>query len=181
MSAQPLLGQGCPSQVEISEPGAQSHLSSGVQSEFVAQWPLPHGTVKPWEPQVAGTHHQPGETQDVPEHASPLQVTLVKPALHEQVPSVGLQVALAGHALSPHGTVRLLGPQSAPQAPQSSGQLAQVSPFDVSQVPSPQSGPSVQLAQVVRIPNIHRCHQSLVVDSARSPFTSGGPSDDRSS
>src|SRR5580658_7310986 len=177
---QPPLGQGCPSQVPESEPGAHAQSSSGVQSAFVGQKPVPHGVVKFWAPQTAGTHHQSGETQAAPEQAWPSQVTLVKPASQAQVPPAS-QVALVGHALEPQGTARLLAPHSAPQAPQSSGQLAQVSPLDVSQVPSPQVAGSVHPAQVVRIPKTQVCFRSPVAGAGIRPVVgSGGLSDDSS-
>jgi hypothetical protein len=58
--------------------------------------------------------------------------------------------------------VSLTAPQSAPQGPQSSGQVEQFSLDVGSQVPSPQVDAGVHPAQVVRTPNTHKWLQSPV-------------------
>jgi hypothetical protein len=71
-----------------------------------------------------------------------------------QLPS-GWQAECVGQALAVHGTPKFEAPQTAPQGPQSSGQLAHVSPCPGAQRPSPQVGVDVHVEQVVWTPNIH--------------------------
>ena len=121
-----------------------------VLPQSVPQLPAPH---------AVGVHQKSGYVQPPPGHAVPSQALAVKPMSHVHTPAA--QVECAGQNVEPHAVVKFEGPHCAPQTPQSSGQLAQLSIIGASHVPSPQLAGGVgHVAQVVCTPKIQSCQMS---------------------
>jgi hypothetical protein len=89
----------------------------------------------------------------------------------------GWQVECVGHEIVPQGTPKFAVPHTAPQGPQSSGQLAQLSLG--SHVPLPHVVAGWQPAHVVRTPKAHMCFRSPAAGCGMKPVMgSGGLSDE---
>lgn len=104
--------------------------------------PPGHSTVLLARPQP--THQESSPRQPPGGQGRPSQVAATVPALHWQPPPA-TQAAPDGHVAPPsQETLRFDAPHCMPHAPQSSGQLPQVSPAAVSQRLSPHEGARVQ-------------------------------------